>query len=204
MTSRGHPRVIRLAHVSPGRLRLRLRWLRDDRAAATGLADHLADCEGVIEVAVRPRTGSVLCLFEPHRTSAGKLLAGVRRYTGVATILRPEEGLPSVMRGARPRGSILGRLLAGAFRGLDDDLYEASGGRIDLGTLAGLSLLVAGAAEIAATRRLAAPPWFSLAWWAFRTFTMFETETAGAAPTAPRPTNEAVVRRAARRRGRGV
>jgi hypothetical protein len=191
------PRVIWIAHASPGRLRLRLPWLRADHAAATALADHIAGRPGVIEVAVRPRTGSVLCRYDARRTNAGKLIAAVQRETRVATVLRPGAAVPAATRAARPPGSSVGRALVEAFRGLDEDIHAATSGRVDLGTLAGLGLLTAGAAEVAVTRKLPAPPWFSLAWWAFRTFTMFEP----GAPVVPPPHDDLAARRRARRSG---
>ena len=36
-------RYLRVAHRSPGRLRFRLPWLRDDRAQAAAIADRLAE-----------------------------------------------------------------------------------------------------------------------------------------------------------------
>jgi hypothetical protein len=181
-----HPRVIRLAHASPGRLRVRLHWLHEDRDAAVALADHLAGLDGVIDVAVRPHTGSVLCRYDERRTDGARLLAAVRRHTRVASVLRADQPLPAAARPGARSGSSLGRVLADLVRGLDADVAEATGGRIDLGVLAGLGLLGAGAAEIAVTRQIPAPPWFSLAWWAFRTFTMFEPPPAAPAPSRRR------------------
>jgi hypothetical protein len=63
--------------------------------------------------------------------------------------------------------------VADGFRDLNRSVLLATEGRLDLGALAGLGFLSLGAAEIAATRALPAPPWFNLAWWAFRTFTIF-------------------------------
>ncbi|MGD9765792.1 MAG: hypothetical protein AB7V27_19020 [Candidatus Binatia bacterium] len=65
-------------------------------------------------------------------------------------------------------------------RGLDDDIWRATGGNFDLGTLAGLAFLGAGAVEVGVTRKLPMPPWFNLAWWAFRTLVIFESEEANA------------------------
>lgn len=167
-------RVIELAHASPGRLRLRLPWLRRDRAACTRLADRLAEVGGVEEVEVRPRTGSVLCRFDPARVRAERLLTAVRRETRVAMVRRADAPAPRL---PRPRGpSRLGRAVTDAVRAIDDDIWQASNGTLDLGTVAGLLFLGAGAAELAATRRVPLPSWFNLAWWAFRTFTMFEAE----------------------------
>jgi hypothetical protein len=180
-TSR-YPRVIRIAHRSRGRLRLRLPWLRDDRTMATALADALAARPGVIEVAVRPRTGSVLCRFDERRVDAAKLIGVARREARVTAVLPPGAPVPAGNGRTRLAGSSVGRAFVDAFRALDEDVYDATSGRVDLGTLAGLGLLGAGAAEVAMTRQLPAPPWFSLAWWAFRTFTMFEPPSAPATP----------------------
>ena len=168
------PRLIRLAHDSPGRLRLRLPELRNQPGVSTALADHLAQTPGVVEVAVRPRTGSVLCRYDERHTTAAKLIAAVRRQPRAATRRREGEASPRSARAVRPQGSSVARALADAFRAFDDEIFNASSGRVDLGTLAGLGLLGAGAAEVIMTRELPAPPWFSLAWWALRTFTMFE------------------------------
>ncbi|MGD9765793.1 MAG: HMA2 domain-containing protein [Candidatus Binatia bacterium] len=96
------PRIIELAHASPGRLRLRCPWLRHDRGACTALADRIAKVRGVREVEVRPRTGSVLCQYDPARTNAEQLVAAVRRDTGVATLAKAGE--TNAPLPARPRG----------------------------------------------------------------------------------------------------
>lgn len=167
-------RVIELAHASPGRVRLRLAWLRRDREACTRLADRLADLPGVRDVEVRPRTGSVLCRFDPARTRAERLIAAVRRETRVAALRRAGAPPPPAPRHRGP--SRLGRAVTDAVRAIDDDVWRATNGALDLGTVAGLAFLGVGALELAATRRVPLPSWFNLAWWAFRTFTMFEAE----------------------------
>jgi len=176
MTAAATPRVIELAHASPGRLRLRLAWLRGHRDACTGLADHLAARPGVREVVVRPRTGSVLCTYDPARARAEQLIAAVRRQTRVALVRKSGAALDGPPP-PRPRGpSRIGRAVADTVRGLDDDIWRATDGNLDLGTLASLAFLGAGALEVAATRRMPMPTWFNLAWWSFRTFAMFESD----------------------------
>jgi hypothetical protein len=172
---------------------LRVPWLRDDRVAATTLADRIAARPGVIEVVVRPRTGGVLCRFDERRIGAAQLIAAVRRESGIAALSRRSAPLPAVVRAGGSRGSSVSRAFFDAFRGIDADVYAATAGRLDLGTLAGLGLLAAGAAEVMVTRQLPAPPWFSLAWWAFRTFTMFESSSP---PPVPATRDELANRRA--------
>jgi len=185
------PRVIHLVHTSPGRTRLRLPWLRSVPDDATALADGLAAVNGMLETSVRPRTGSVLCQYDADRLDAERIIAAVRRLTRVALVVRPGEEVPAEVaayeRAFLTEESSFARALAKTFRGIDRDVVVATEGRLDLGTLTGLGFLAAGAAEILVTRTLPAPPWFNLAWWAFRTFTMFEHGPTHQPPThAPR------------------
>lgn len=185
------PRVIHLVHTSPGRTRLRLPWLRSAPAESTTLAEALAALNGMLEAAVRPRTGSVLCQYDPDRLDPERIIAAVRRHTRVALVVRPgEESAAEAAAYERKflaEESSFSRALTKSFRGIDRDVLVATDGRLDLGTLTGLGFLAAGAAEILVTRKLPAPPWFNLAWWAFRTFTMFEHGGTHPAPTqAPR------------------
>jgi hypothetical protein len=192
MTTSPARQALQIAHSSPGRLRVRLPALRADRAAAETVADTLADLDGVIDVAVRPRTGSVLCRYDPRRMDEHRLLAALHRQTRAALARRPDESPPAATRRRGHAGSSIGRELGTLFRTLDSDIADATGGRLDLGTLASLGLLGAGATEIAVTRTIPAPPWFSLAWWAFRTFAMFEHSSDAKGGRRPSGTTRAI------------
>ncbi|NOK15990.1 HMA2 domain-containing protein [Corallococcus carmarthensis] len=171
------PRAIYVIHASPGRTRLRLPWLRHDAKQATSLADGLMRVEGMHEVQVRPYTGSVLCIHAPQDLGVEGVLEEVRRRTGVDEVLRPGEE-PAEEEGALLRalseGSGVARAASQFFKGVNLDLLRATEGRMDLGALAALGFAVAGAAEVAVTGRMSRPPWFNLAWWAFRTFATLE------------------------------
>jgi len=164
------PRVLRRAHASRGRLRLRLPWLKRRPAEATRLADLVVALGGMERVEVRLRTGSLLCLFDPARLEAEDVVAAVCRHSGAVEIGAGDDApLPE-----RRRASALGRVLARSAAGINQDILEASDGTLDLGTVAALGFLTLAAGEIALTRTLPIPQWSSLAWWAFRTFTEFE------------------------------
>src|SRR5262245_730835 len=147
-------RIIRIVHELPGRLRLRLPFLHDAPAEATPLADGLASLEGMIEVRIRPYTGSTLCLYDPAKLAMPTILDATRTLTGVGDIVRPGEPLPKAIadraRAAAREPSRLALAAATFFRGVSDDIQIASEGRFDLGMLATVAFAVAGAAEVAA------------------------------------------------------
>jgi hypothetical protein len=190
------PRIIRLVHSVPGRIRLRLSWLRDEPDEAVALAEGLAALDRSMEVKVRPWTGSVLCSYDPERVREASVLSAVRKQTRVAIVLRAGERHPEVdaarRRTAERPGSRIRDAVFEGFREMNHEVVEATDGRLDLGALTGLGFLGAGALEILTTRALPAPPWFNLAWWAYRTFTISgemeereEEEEQEPAPEAP-------------------
>jgi hypothetical protein len=172
------PRLIRRVHACPGRVRLRLGWLREAPEEAEGIADALAALPGMREVRVRPFTGSVLCSFEEGRLDAEAVIAALRRETRVAAVMRSEEPYAGPVPPPRRvrHASRVASAMRESFRALDRDVRVRSDGHLDLGALTGLGFLALGAAEIVTSRRLPAPPWFNLAWMAFRTFTIFSED----------------------------
>jgi hypothetical protein len=177
---------VRLVHSSPGRTRVRLEGFDRALERATALADDLAALPGVEEVAVRPWTGSVLCVHDARRLDPKRIVDVVRRHAeqpGAPS--RTEPGRPTPALLAR-QGSSIARSLTALVKQLDGDLLRVTEGRLDLGTLATFGFLAAGAAEVLSSRRLPAPPWFNLAWWALRTFTEFERPAGFASANPPR------------------
>jgi len=160
-------RWLAVVHQLPERTRLRTPVLRKDPATCARLADTLAGVTGVREVAVRPFTGSILVEHAATLT-ADALVDTVRAALAIDRVLKPgeEEPLPP----EPPRRSSIARQLALAVRELDRDIRRGSEGTVDLGTIATLTFLGAGAADVVTTGQLPLPPWFNLAWWAFRTF----------------------------------
>jgi copper chaperone CopZ len=167
-------RAIAVAHSSPGRLRLRLAWLREKPGRAEEIADRLAELAGVEEVRVRRSTGSVLCLYDPGVADEARIVDAVAAICNVRAA-RPGER-EETARPQRPAARSVANALMQGFGEIDRDLRRITEGRIDLGTLAAFSFLGLGAAEVVATRRMPIPPWFNLAWMAFRTITAFEHE----------------------------
>jgi hypothetical protein len=171
------PLFIRVMHEVPGRVRFRLPWLHRVPEQATPLAERLAAIEGMREVAVRARTGSVLCVFDPEQLDRARIHEVLKSTTGAERVLGREERALEVGQVIAPLdGAPVARATVRAFRELNADVIAAFGGRIDLPSLAVLGFLVAGASEVVATRKLPMPPWFNLSWWAFRMFMTLEKD----------------------------
>jgi hypothetical protein len=188
------PRCIRIVHALDGRIRFRLPWLRAAADDATTIADHLSGLNGMAEVQVRPYTGSVLCRYDPSALDRDAILQALKSRTGVVHVLLPGDAAPPT-RDA-PAQTSVAQAVRRSVGALDRDLQRATNGRLDLGTAAALGFFTLGAAEIAFTRKLPIPPWFNLAWWAVRTFTMFERDEAPASNALrPHPSRRQNVRR---------
>lgn len=166
-------RWIAIAHRLPERTRLRTPVLRRDRAACERVADALAKVAGVREVKVRPYTGSILVEHEPE-LAPETIVAAAQKVLDTPRVLAPGERPP--VDGEVPAFSSLARKVVHACLEIDRDVRRETDGSVDLGTLATLGFIGAGAAEVVATGKLPMPPWFNLAWWAFRMFTTTEKE----------------------------
>lgn len=183
------PRYLKVEHTQPGRTRLRLPWLRHHPEEANPLADALSSHPGVEEVRVRPFTGSVLVLHDPELVGVETLLDRIRRHTGEVPVVRRGE-TPSVevdmkaLEHALSEGSSVSRAAVRCVRGVNLDLLRATDGQVDLGLLMSMGFVALGVGEVASSGKLPLPPWFSLSWWAFRTF--LSTEKAAIhAPDGP-------------------
>src|SRR4051812_10677524 len=84
-----YPRLAYVVHELPGRIRYRLRWLRDEPEIAPRLADALAALDGVADVEVKLFTGSVWVGFDPERTRAELVTRELLRAAGLRRLTRP-------------------------------------------------------------------------------------------------------------------
>jgi hypothetical protein len=164
-------RWLHVAHHLAERTRLYSPTLRRDDAACERAADAIAAIDGVRDVRVRPYTGSVLVTHAPTVTIAA-LVDALRAPLAIDRVLAAGESPP--LDPDVPAMSALARMLVATIHDLDRDIRRASGGTVDLGTVATFGLFGAGAIDVAATGQLPMPPWFQLAWWGFRTFVTTE------------------------------
>jgi hypothetical protein len=179
------PRIIYLAHDSPGRVRFRLTWLRDHKSDGTVVADAISELAGVDEVQVRPFTGSVLVTYDAARLDVAAISAAVCAATGVHEVTLPGHETPAqireILRGSVDEGAELSQAAGKAFHGLNVDVLRMTGGRASLGTLASLGMIVGAAAKVLGSGRIELPEWHQLLWWGFRSFSELEGEALASA-----------------------
>lgn len=171
-------RLIYLVHECTGRTRLRIPLLRSKGELAEPLADGLAGLDGMEEVKIRPFTGSVLSRFDPWKLDTERILHRTRDIIGDMPVVRsgehPEFEDQALAEQAAAEGSKVARALVGMVKGMNLEMLRATGGSVDLGTLAAAGFLAAGVTEIVRAKKVPMPPWFNLGWWAFRTFSTVE------------------------------
>ena len=168
------PPVIEIAPAIRGRVRLSVPLLRKRRDACERIANELSKALDVDRIVVRPVTGSVI-VQDASSVLDPKALAA--RLNELLASGRPEEETrPMDGRSDARRGTPLARALVEAARGLDDDVRNALEGRADLGSLASLLLFVGSIVDVSVAGRIARVPWYSLAWYGFRSFLSFLPE----------------------------
>jgi hypothetical protein len=165
------PLAVQLVHHIPGRTRLRLSPLPVTPALGEQLANALVATRGIRAVELNRATGGLLCRHDED-LAPERILAVLREVCPELIMLQPGQAPQAAVLPEGP--SAVARAMAGAFRSLDGSLREATQGSLDLGTTAAFGFMSAGMLEVAATGKLPLPPWFNLAWWAFRTFITFE------------------------------
>jgi hypothetical protein len=175
-----------LVHHLSDRTRLRSPALRKSAAACTRLADALAAVPGVREVRIRPYTGSALITHDPGVSLDALTQVACGALDG-ARLLAPGEAPP--LSTAVPAFSSVRQKLAAIAQEIDRDIRRSSDGSVDLGTLTTLGLVGAGAAQVAASGQLPMPPWFNLAWWAYRTFMTTHNGAPPSPPGTPAPSS---------------
>ena len=74
--------MIRIVHLLPGRLRLRLDALKGRPELAARLREHLAGIAGIQNLEINPRTGSVLLLYRTHSLRSADFLDALSHALG--------------------------------------------------------------------------------------------------------------------------
>ncbi|HYA88822.1 MAG TPA: hypothetical protein VEI57_17395 [Nitrospirota bacterium] len=146
-----------IAHSSSGRLRIKISSQRGNLAVLKSQGDQLATCPGIISIEVNPNTGSILLL---HQTTVQK----IAEFAKSRNLFLLEE-----LKSARVPSAELRRDLGDAFKSMDRQIQNLTGGDIDLNGLAMGALIVAGSVQIL-SGNAGAIPWFAAYWYAYHLY----------------------------------
>lgn len=145
---------IRTLHILPGRVRFAVPRLEGDQSAADALAAALARLDGVEEVRVTARIGTVLVRFDAGKLQPELLVAAVVRLLGLE---REMEQAPV---------SAVSRKLSDVGRTVDRAFFDQTRGLLDLRTALPLALLALGLYRMLSKQGPALPTSATLIWWA--------------------------------------
>jgi hypothetical protein len=156
-------RELRVAHHSPGRLRLRSRAFEEDGAKelVERASSALRSVSGVNDVSVSGYTGSVLVLYDPEKVAQDTLVATVAGATR----------LPVAERKHRPGDEEHPIDVAiDAVRSVNEFTSELTGHRADLRFLVPAALAGAGVYALVTSEEPILPRWETLLYWAYAVF----------------------------------
>jgi hypothetical protein len=146
---------IRTLHMLPGRVRFEIPKLQGDSAASDRLVSSLTRLDGVGEVRVTTRIGTVLIRFDDTKLQPELLVAAIVRLLDLE---REMETTPQ---------SAAGREIRAAAQALDRAVFDMCRGLIDLRTAVPLLLATLGLYRIVTRQGTVLPAGATLLWWAY-------------------------------------
>ncbi len=161
---------ISIAHAIPGRLRLRVAELKEHAELSTQLESRLGSLSCLQSLQVNSRSGSVILHYEP--TGEASLVKSLRDIWPDVQDWTPSSRDPTSPSASPSRPDIAGEIakLCGRFNA---GVEKATGG-IDLKVLVPVTLVFLSALGLIVAairrRRLPAPTWYDMLWFAFNTF----------------------------------
>jgi acyl carrier protein len=166
---------VRLAHASPGRLRLKVDDVKNDAQRARQLEDQLRTVPGIHSVEASPVTGSLLLTYdEPALDSLDSMEVpfSTAKALGISLNDLDPEDLRLLMshhgNGSNTPNASISEGLEAAVKEVNATLRRAVGA--DLGILLPLTLALLGIRSLMRTEKTVLPPWHDYLWFSFSTY----------------------------------
>ena len=165
---------IKVAHVIPGRIRLKVAKVKENPLFAEEICRRLSAVQGILQVEANPVTGSVLVLYDVGALAS---LDSLRALSEPLTYFFPEfdvrelqPWLTSSSNGSSAAPSLAGNI--SAFLGtLNAGVGKVTGG-VDLQLLLPLTLFFFGLRGLLVAEKVYVPAWYDFLWFSFGTFVM--------------------------------
>jgi hypothetical protein len=160
----GSKKKVRIAHSTPGRIRLKVPHGKGDPDALNAVADSFRGIPGIDRIETNPVTGSVVLNYDPDRQVGFAGQFGRRSAEWAAK--PPQTDIDRFAATIQSEAKFLAQHSAGArafvefCERLDHDIKIASGNNIDLKLMLAAGVVAATVLEIGATA--ATPVWVTL------------------------------------------
>lgn len=170
---KAQPNSIRLAHLSPGRIRLKIDELKHNATRAREIEDRLRPVSGIRSVEANPSTGSLIITFDEAAMESMEMPFAVAEALGISlNDLNPQDvqRLMSHHGNGSKSTDAMNADLESAVREMNAALRRTAG--VDLAMAIPLGLAVMGLRSLLVAGKTAVPVWYDYLWFAFGTYFM--------------------------------
>ena len=162
---------VRLAHASPGRIRLKVDDFKHDPEKARDIEAKLRTVSGIRSADANPVTGSLLLTYDEPAQDSMELPFAIAQVLGISLNDLDPADLRLLMsrqhNGSRMPPSISEGLEA-TFRDMNAAVQRTVGA--DFGTLLPLALAVLGIRSLLVSEKILSPSWHDYLWFSFSTY----------------------------------
>lgn len=166
---------VRLAHVSAGRMRLKVDDVKGNARYAREIEEGLRTVSGLHSVDVSPVTGSLLLTYDPSALESMELPFSVARVLGISLNDLDPEHLRLLMshhgNGTSGTDMSMAEGLEIAVKEINAALRRSMGGA-DLGIFIPVGLAVLGLRSLLISEKTVLPAWHDYLWFALSTYFM--------------------------------
>jgi hypothetical protein len=171
---------VRLAHASPGRIRLKVEDVKNDPYKAQEIEAKLRAVTGIRSAAANPLTGSLLLTYDEPAAESMELPFAVAHALGLSLNDLDPADLRLLMshqgNGNKSTAPSISEHLDSAFRDINAALRRTAGA--DLGVLFPLTLAALGVRSLLSAEKTTLPSWHDYLWFAFSAYFMLNRPNA--------------------------
>lgn len=165
---------VRLAHASPGRIRLKVDNVKGDPQKARDVEGKLRTVTGIRSADANPLTGSLLLTYDDPPSESMELPFAVAQILGISLNDLDPADLRLLMshqgNGNRSIAPSVAETLDSAFRDMNAAMRRTTGA--DFGVLFPMALTALGVRSLLSSEKTAVPAWHDYLWFAFSAYFM--------------------------------
>jgi hypothetical protein len=163
---------VRLAHASPGRIRLKVDRIKSNPVKAAEIETKLRTVPGILSAHANPVTGSLLLTYDEPASASMEVPFAVAQVLGISlNDFNPDE-LRRLMshegNGANLFSSSLSQQLESSFSEISAAVRRMAG--MSLGELLPFALAVLGVRSLLVSEKAVSPSWHEYFWFAFSSY----------------------------------